>query len=169
MSRNEFGHWELDTVIGKRSRDAVLFVLTERKTRYEIIFKEKDKSVLSCVNVLNKLERRYKGDFKNIFKSITCDNGCEFANWVAMETSVYKAHGPRTQVYYCHPYSSYERGSNENQNKFIRRFIPKGTPISNYTNTDIKTIQDFINNYPREIFGFSTSNELFENELREAI
>lgn len=165
--RNEFGHWELDTVIGKKNKDEVLFVFTERMTRKEIIIKAKDKSILSCLQVLNKLERKYRTSFKQIFKTITCDNGCEFQNWLAMETSCLYKNKRRTQIYYCHAYASCERGSNENQNRFIRRFIPKGTPISNYSNTKIHDIEEFINNYPRKIFNYRSSNELFEEELNK--
>lgn len=168
--RDEFGHWELDTVVGKKTKDEVLFVLTERMTRKEIIVKAKDKTILSCISVLNKLERKYRCNFKKIFKTITCDNGCEFQNWIAMETScIYKNSKPRTQVYYCHPYASSERGSNENQNRFIRRFIPKGAAISNYSNRQIRDIEEYINNYPRKIFDFMTSNELFNEQLKKII
>ena len=168
IDRDEFGHWELDTVIGKRSRGEVLYVFTERLTRMEMIIKGKDKTTLSCVRVLNKLERKYGSRFRKIFKTITCDNGCEFQNYTAMETSCLSQNSrPRTQVYYCHPFASSERGSNENQNRFIRRFIPKGIPISNYSNSDIQIIQDFINNYPRKILGWHSSQELFDEELKK--
>ncbi len=169
LSRNEFGHWELDTVIGKRSRDAVLYVFTERKTRQELIVKGKDKSSVTCVNILNKLEKQFGKKFKTIFKSITCDNGCEFANFVGMETSIYRTRQPRTQVYYCHPYCSSERGSNENQNRMIRRFIPKSTAIGEYSPDFIQTVQDYINNYPRKMFGFKTSQMLYDEELEKII
>ena len=71
----------------------------------------------------------------------------------------------RTTVYYCHPYCASERGSNENQNAFIRRFIPKGTPISEYSTEYIKQAQDYINNYPRRLLNGTTSAKLFQKEL----
>ena len=169
LRRNEFGHWELDTVIGKRSRDSVLYVLTERKTRQEIIVKGKDKTAFSCITVLNKLERKYGKNFRKIFKTITCDNGCEFQNYIGMETSIFKTRQPRTQVYYCHPYCSSERGSNENQNRMIRRMIPKSTKISEYTNEYIQKVEDYINNYPRKMFDYKTSQMLFDEELAKII
>ena len=101
---------------------------------------------------------------RQIFKSFTCDNGCEFTNTEGMEYS--PSGKQRTTIYYCHPYCSSERGSNENQNGFIRRFIPKGTPISKYTPQEIKEIQNFINHYPRGIFNYQNSATLFENELQ---
>ena len=123
------------------------------------------KSNIITVKTLNYIERKLGvRNFKKIFKSITCDNGTEFSNTMGMEYSPISGK-QRTIVYYCHPYCSSERGSNENQNAFIRRFIPKGTPISKYSLTEIKEIQDFINDYPRGIFDYKTSNELFDIEL----
>ena len=102
-------------------------------------------------------------DFKKIFKSITVDNGAEFSDAIGMEKSIFN--GKRTDVYYCHPYSSWERGSNERMNREIRRLIPKGSNISTYTAAQIKQVQDWVNSYPREIFGYATSEELFQAEL----
>lgn len=69
--------------------------------------------------------------------------------------------GNRTKVYYCHPYSSYERGSNENANKLIRRWFPKGTDFRQVTAKAIQWVEDWINNYPREIHGFRSANSVF--------
>ncbi|MCK5492312.1 MAG: IS30 family transposase, partial [Candidatus Omnitrophica bacterium] len=66
----------------------------------------------------------------------------------------------RTLVYFAHPYSSWERGTNENQNRMIRRFIPKGTDISKISNKEIQKIEDWMNNYPRKILGYRTANEM---------
>ena len=165
LERTSFGHWELDTVIGRRDKGKTLLSFTERQTRMELIFVSNDKSSMSTVNVLNYIERKLgTKNFRKIFKSFTCDNGTEFSNTVGMEYSPISGK-QRTTVYYCHPFCSSERGSNENQNGFIRRFIPKGTPISNYTNAEIKDFQDFINNYPRGILGFKSSADLFAAEL----
>ena len=121
--------------------------------------------VWSSKNALNLIERKIgTRNFRKIFKSFTCDNGVEFSNTNGMEFS--PSGKKRTTVYYCHPYCSSERGSNENQNAFIRRFIPKGTPISKYSLNDIKQIQDFINYYPRGIFDYRSSAALFEDELK---
>lgn len=165
--RKEFGHWELDTVIGKRKKGEVLFVLTERMTRFEIIYKAKDKTALSVVLFLNKLERKYKKFFLQIFKTITVDNGSEFAYCEEMENSILYKNKKRTQFYYCHPYSSYERGSNENQNAFIRRFLPKGTEFEEISQKRIDEIANFINCYPRELFNFNNSQNLFLDELHK--
>lgn len=166
QDRTTFGHWELDSVIGTQMKGKTILSFTERKTRMQLILIAKDKSAASTVNALNHIERKIgTRNFRKIFKSFTCDNGTEFSNTVGMEFS--PSGKQRTTVYYCHPYCSSERGSNENQNGFIRRFIPKGTAISKYTPGEIKKIQDFINQYPRGIFDYKSSATLFESELQK--
>ncbi len=161
--RQSFGHWEMDCVCGKTK--SVLLVLSERLTRKEIIFKMENQKALSVVRCLNILERRFGKQFKKIFKTITVDNGSEFADYIGMEKSSY-GHGKRTSLYYCHPYCSSERGTNERLNREIRRLIPKGSDISKYTVQDIQKVEDWVNNYPREIFNYATSAELFEQHLQ---
>ena len=77
----------------------------------------------------------------------------------AMEKSYYNKTMKRTKVYYCHPYNACERGSNENANKLIRRWIPKGAHISDFTDQYIKDIEEWINNYPRKLFNYLSSKE----------
>ena len=145
-----FGHWELDTVVGKQKTKAALMVMTERSKGIEIIRKIESKSQECIVRELDKLERRLGAKkFKKIFKTITCDNGCENLDFKGMERSVL-TNIPRTQVFYAHPYSAWERGANECANKLIRRFIPKGTDISKYPKKFIRFIQHWMNNYPRK-------------------
>ena len=165
--RSEFGHWELDTVIGQREKGKTLLTFTERKTRAELIFVSNDKTSLSTVHVLNTIERKLgTRNFRKIFKTITCDNGTEFSNTYGMEFSPLTKR-QRTTVYYCHPYCSSERGSNENQNAFIRRFIKKGTRIESYTLDYIKYVQDYMNDYPRPILNGTSSYKLFMKELQQ--
>jgi IS30 family transposase len=64
------------------------------------------------------------------------------------------------EIYYAHPYSSWERGSNENGNGILRRFIPKGTDLATITTKQLQEYEDWVNNYPRKIFGYKTSNEM---------
>ena len=163
--RNTFGHWEGDSVIGKREKDETALTLTERLTRMELVFKSPDKTALSTVRMLNRLERRIGSiNFRKIFKTITFDNGTEFSDTEGMEYSPYTKK-KRTSVYYCHPYCSSERGTNENQNGFLRRFMPKGKPMSSYSKEYIQNAQDFINNYPRRIFDGESAQKRFLNEL----
>ena len=164
--RKVFGHWEMDTVVGKKGGDKdVLLVLTERKTRDEIIRKIKDKTTASVVRAVNGLERKYGKMFPKIFKSITCDNGCEFQDFDGISNSVLRK-GKRTQVYFCHPYSSFERGSNENNNILIRRWFPKGTDFGKVTHKAVQNVEDWMNNYPRRLLGFYTSKQLFDKEVQ---
>ncbi len=159
-TRADFGNWELDTVVGKQGTKSVLMVMTERSLNSEIIRKIANKSEACIVAELNKLERKYGSKkFREIFKTITCDNGCENLDYVGMERSVL-IKGQRTKIYYAHPYSAYERGSNECANKLIRRFIPKGSDISKFTKKQIKYIENRINNYPRRMFGGYSSADL---------
>lgn len=155
--RIEFGHWEMDSVIGKLKKGApknTLLVLTERKTRYELIFKQKDKTAESVVRTLDALERRWGAElFRKVFRTITVDNGQEFSDCRGIERSYY-GQGDRTKLYYCHPFCSYERGSNENNNKMVRRHYPKGTEFDKVSPAELEQVQDWINTYPRRMFKY---------------
>lgn len=160
-TREEYGHWEGDLVIGIKKRGAVLFTLTERKTREEIIVKIPGKKAEYVAEALDLIERRYKKIFYTKFKTITFDNGGEFRNWKSLEKSYdNRRKTARTQVYYAHPYRSGERGSNENANRLIRRFIPKGIDITPISEEYIQKIEDWINNYPRAMFNYKSTNEI---------
>ena len=167
-NREEFGNWEMDTVVGtqKESKNTLL-VLTERKTREEIVRKMKDKSAASVVKVLDSLERKLGTNlFRKVFKTITVDNGTEFSDVKGIEKSK-RSRKKRTKLFFCHPYRSCERGSNENNNRLIRRHIPKGFNFDFMSRTEIQYIENWINNYPRKIFGFRSAKELFLEELEK--
>lgn len=161
--RKTFGHWEMDTVIGKaKGKKQAMLVLTERKTRYEIIVKLPDKTTKSVVRALARILEKYP---IAVFQTITVDNGSEFQDCHGME------HGEngnrRLTVYYCHPYRSCERGSNERANRIIRRFFPKGTSFAKHTSEDCQQVADWMNNYPRKILDYATPAELFQEELEK--
>lgn len=159
--RCKCGHWEMDCVVGPRKgKGAALLVLTERTSREEIIRKMPDKKQESVKAVLDQLEKKHGKRFSDKFKTITVDNGSEFLDFAALERSVLNPDTNRVKVYYAHPYSSWERGSNENANKLIRRFIPKGTEISGFTKTQIRAIERWINNYPRRLFDYRSAKEM---------
>lgn len=163
--RSSFGHWEMDCVVGKKGTKKTFLVLTERYTRYEIIRIMKDHTAASVVKALDGIERSYgAGLFAKVFQTITIDNGSEFSDYEGLEQSCRKK-GSRTKVYYCHPYSSYERGSNENLNKMIRRWLPKGTNFDEITEEVIAAVTDWINRYPRKILGYLTADQVFEAQL----
>ena len=161
--RNTFGHWEMDCVCG--SSITCLLVLTERLTRKEIIMKMPNQKVESVLHCLNVIEHSFGKRFKDIFKTITVDNGSEFSDSKGIEKSKFGRNNKRTKVYYCHPYCSCERGTNERINREIRRLIPKGSNLSDYSSDYIKYVENWVNDYPREVLGFKTSRELFNEYL----
>ena len=169
--REEFGHWEGDTVYsgkGKRKTTRALLTLTERKTRKEIIIAIPNRKAETVVKALDALERKLGARrFRAIFKSIPFDNGTEFAAAEELERSCVNKRLPRTKVYFCHPYSSWERGTNENTNGMIRRRFPKGTNFAAVTNAQIAQAENWINNYPRKILGYKSSEIVFRECLRD--
>lgn len=164
-SRETFGHWEMDTVVGKQGiSKKSLLVLTERKTRKEIIIELRRHTTENVARALNGLERRQGAMFYKIFKTITVDNGSEFQDCEGLEKALNRK-GRRTKIYYCHPYRSCERGSNENQNRMIRRKIPKGTDLDQVSRGTIKETKEWINTYPRRLFGYASADEMFQKEI----
>lgn len=164
LSRDTFGHWEMDCVLGRKQTRDTLLVFSERLTRYEIIIKMPDRKAITVVSCLNKLERRFGKLFRKVFKTITVDNGVEFSDYMGLEKSIYG--GKRTQIYYCHPYTSCERGTNERINRDIRRKFPKGTDFTIISDKAVKACADWVNDYPREIFGFATAGERFREQIQ---
>lgn len=159
-TREQFGDWEIDSIIGEKSNgDNTLLTLVERKTRYTLALKVAGKTVKAVTDAIDSLRELYGENFSQIFKSITSDNGTEFSNLSDLEKET------ATRIYFTHPYSSYERGTNERHNGLIRRFIPKGTRISNYDIYFISSIEEWMNTLPRKILGYKTPEELFEEQL----
>lgn len=164
--RETFGHWEMDCVEGKQGTKRTLLVLSERAAREQIIIPMKDQTARSVVQALDRIERKTGALFPEIFKTITVDNGSEFSDVRGIERSK-RRRGKRTRVFYCHPYSAYERGTNENSNRLIRRWFPKGTDFTKIPNKEIKRVEEWMNNYPRGIFNYHTAREKFEKHLEE--
>lgn len=164
-NREEFGHWEGDTVVGSSQikNSGACFTLVERKTRFQIVVKMKDRKADTIIKSIKKIKKLYPeiNDFKleDIFKSITFDNGVEFSRWKDIEKFFH------TTVYFAHPYSSYERGSNENGNKLLRIFLPKGCDMKQYTESYVTNANELINTKIRKVLGYKSSLELFTAEL----
>lgn len=154
--RSERGHWEMDLIVGKAETKPVLLTLTERYSRQELIFKLPNRKAATIRGVFDRLERRYP-NFPERFKSLTTDNGSEFMEFEKLCRSIHG--GNRFQVWYCHSYSAWEKGSVENHNRMIRRFFPKGTDFSKISKKRIAAVQDWMNNYPRKILQWQTPNE----------
>jgi transposase, IS30 family len=166
-TREAFGHWEMDLITGPaRGSGAALLTMVERKHRHTLIRKLPDKTQASVLRAFRGLERLYGSRrFRQIFKSITADNGSEFLDFEALEGSSLGSK-PRTQVFYTHAYAAWERGSNENANRMIRRFVAKGHDIARLTRQSLAAVENWLNDYPRRILHFATPSSLFNNELR---
>ena len=158
-SREEFGHWEIDSVLGRKSeKEPAVVALTERKIRNSIWLKVKDHSAESVDEALDKLLFTFGDKYHEVFKTITSDNGSEFANLSRLEDK-------GIEIYFTHPYTSCEKGTVECHNRMLRRFIPKGKSIDDYTADEIMIFADFINGLPRKLLGYHTPEELFDAEL----
>lgn len=158
-SRDSFGHWELDSVIGKATgHGESCLVLSERLTRQEIVLKPTDKTAAGTVAALQALRKALGKDYSKIIKTVTCDNGSEFADRKGMEID-------GTVFYWCHPQSPGERGTNENTNRLIRRKLPKGKSLSRLTPKQARSVQNWVNDYRRPILGGKCSQEVFFAEL----
>lgn len=157
--REEFGHWEIDSVRCAKSADEpAVLTIVERKVRESIWLKVRNHSAEAVDEALEALFLEFGDRYREVFKSITADNGSEFANLSKLE-----ARG--IQVYFTHPYTSCEKGTNECHNRMLRRFLPKGKRVSDYGADDILFFADVINNLPRKILNYRTPEQLFETEL----
>lgn len=165
--RSDYGHWEGDTIKGPLGSKASLITLTERKSREEIIIPVASASQAEIKAAIDGLEQKYGPAFRVKFRSITFDNGVEFLDWRALEISLLSA-GRRTTIYFAHSYSSWERGTNENHNRMIRRFIPKGTNIALLDEQEIRKIEDWMNDYPRKILGYKTPRQVAQEALQSS-
>lgn len=133
-------------------------IIVERKTRMSLWIKIKDHSSMAIDEALQNLINQFWNKKSEVFKSITGDNGSEFANLSNIENN-------GISVYFTHPYTSCEKGTNECHNKMLRRFIPKGKSIDDYSAEDILFLSDAINGLPRKILNYHTPEELFETQL----
>jgi len=164
--RKQYGHWEMDTVVGGTGTSpACLLALTERMSRREIIRKIPARTQDAVKRALDRLEREPDNIFTTM-ESLTCDNGCEFLNPESIELSVLRR-GSRCALFFAHPYTSCERGSNENANRIVRRFIPKGSDISAFSKKKIQKIEDWINLLPRKILDGLSADEKVEQYFKK--
>lgn len=154
--RTEIGHWEADTLVGK-NQDGFAVTLVERRSRLLEAAKTQTKAAREVQQtVIEALEARPI----SWVKTITFDNGTEFAGHAAIA----KRLGVR--IYFADPYSAYQRGSNEQVNGLIRRYLPKGTPFRQLTQEQLDQIVEKINNRPRKCLGYRTPNEVFEEQRK---
>lgn len=157
--RIQFGHWESDTVLGKKKKgEPATFTIVERLTDFYLTILIPEKTSDGVAMAMQRLYSTFGDHFSQIFRTITTDNGSEFAAFSQME-----AYG--TQVYFAHPYSSWERPVNERSNRILRRFMPKGKSMNSYTEEQVLMFSDEINALPRKCLGYRTPEELFETQL----
>jgi len=149
-SRSRIGDWELDTIIGKNHKQAIVS-LTERKSRYTLIQKVKRKTAQSVSDAIIKL----LSPFSEQVHTLTSDNGKEFAHHKIMADKL------DAKFYFAHPYASWERGLNENTNGLIRQYFPKKRDFKTITQKEINRAMDKLNNRPRKCLGIKTPNQVF--------
>jgi len=155
-SRRWFGHWEGDTVVGKGQKGAIL-TLVERKARYTRL---RHLATRHSDGVRDKV-RDALGSIKYRVKTITYDNGREFAAHQGMERDL------EALVYFAHPYSSWERGTNENTNGLLRQYFPKKRSLAVVSEQEIAHAEHRLNHRPRKCLGFRTPHEVFFAEKHQ--
>ena len=168
-TREEYGHWELDCVEGSKDSKKTYMTLLERMTKKYIVVEMKEHTNECIKNAIDSLEEKYGSKFKKIFKSMTTDNGHEFLNYDKIEISKFNENEKRTVVYYADPYSSWQKGMNENCNGILRRFIPKGTDLNKVSSDKLEKILNKINGKPRKILGFISADKRFKEEIEKIV
>ena len=155
LNRESIGHWEADLVEGKKGKDEpVVLTLVERFSRYGISKKLKNAKSDTVQEALVKIIT----DRPEAFKSLTFDNGSEFSQAASLENIL----SLDLKIYFCHAYSAWERGSNENFNKLLRDFIPKGTSLHNFTDEEVREAAQSINQRVREVNDYRSAEEVYQ-------
>ncbi|WP_195972692.1 IS30 family transposase, partial [Clostridium thermobutyricum] len=156
-TREEFGHWELDTVVSSRGKSkGCLATFIERKTRLYTAIKIKDRTANSMKSAIKQIFNVLP---KGAFKTATVDRGKEFACYKDIEKDL------NIDVYFADPYSSWQRGSNENSNGLLREFYPKKTDLALIDNKELVKNLFLINNRPRKCLNWKSSIEVFLHEV----
>lgn len=150
------GHWEGDLLVGK-NRQSYLGSLVERTTRTTILIPLKNKTAEEVSKAFAKEAKKLPSQMRG---SMTYDQGTEMAQHKLFTKET------KMQVYFCHPASPWERGTNENTNGIIRQFFPKGTDFSKISRREVKHVQHLLNGRPRKVLGYATPYEVFNSLLR---
>ena len=157
--RIEEGHWEGDTVVGRKAgKQAVILSLLEKKTENYIALQIPSRDADSVLSAMQLLKEEFGNKFSQVFKTITVDNGPEFSGFAQIEDW-------GSQVYFAHPYTSWERPQNERHNGPFRVFVPKGVSIGSFSPEYILSAADELNGRPRKKLDYRTPEELFERFL----
>jgi len=157
--RQQYGHWEADFIVsGKPYGTSSLLVLHERVSRYTIIRQLDGRTIREVEDALADMTRSI-----GPFKTLTIDNDIAFARHFRLSELV------GAPVFFTHPYHSWEKGGVENANRLIRRYIPKGCDIAQFTKAEVQAVQDWMNGLPRKILDYETSNELYASYRQRAL
>ncbi len=149
-SRERLGDWEADTVIGKVGK-AVIVSLVERRARFTRLIRAANRTATEVERAI----AQALGPLADRVHTVTCDNGSEFARHLSLATSL------KARFFFAHPYSSWERGLNENTNGLVRQYFPKGTDFTTVTDEQIQAVADKLNSRPRKALGYRTPDEAF--------
>ncbi len=152
-SRRRFGDWEGDSMLGRRKRGVIVSVQQERKSRYIVLTKCRDKSARCTQRAVTKRLSTFKQALR---RTLTLDRGTENAEW--------KSFG--LPIFFCDPYSSWQKGSVENVIGLLRRYLPKGMDLATVTPKQLKGIQNRLNNRPRKILGFRTPADVLSSHCK---
>lgn len=152
--KERIGDWEIDTIVGAKNQGPVLITLVDRFSKYTIIAKAESKHA----SIVAKKIIRHFAPIKDRILTITSDNGLEFAKHKKIAKKC------EADFYFCHPYSSWERGLNENTNGLIRQYLPKKTTFFNVNDRRINRIECYLNSRPRKSLGYKTPKEVFFNQ-----
>ncbi len=140
--RRSYGHWELDTIVLRDECGCHLATVVERKSRFAIVVKIPDKKAGTMTKAIIEAFEKFPLKYR---KTLTVDNGMEFSDWRSIESAL-----PGTTVYYCTPYSPWQRGTNENTNGLIRQFFPRKKLLPPVTDEYVSYVQNLLNNRPRK-------------------
>ena len=160
-------HFEGDSIIGvAKGSHNTLITLVNTASQFTFVRRSENKTGQATVETLDKLEEEIP-ELSKIIESLLLDNGVEFSKIEEMMKSVKGKNNKRFQVYFTHPYASYERGCNENKNRLIRRYFKKGKLVEKLSDEEILNIARKINNMPRKALGYKTPLEVFESNLKK--
>ena len=157
--RADYGHWELDTVVSGIGKSTACFItLVERKSRFYKAIKSPNRHADVVAKLIIDYLKQYPSE---LVKTITTDNGVEFADWQTIEKEL------NCEVYFCDTFCAWQKGSNENSNGLLREFFPKGYNLSRYTQVYIDKKVNLINNRPRKCNNWISPSKLMSEAISE--
>ena len=156
-SRKRIGDWEGDTIIGSHDGGAVIASMVERKSRFTVLAKSKNKTTTEVTERIN----QHMLPIADLVHTVTLDNGKEFSSHEIMATML------DAKIYFAKPYHSWERGLNENTNGLVRQYFPKKIPFDNITNHELQRVAKKLNDRPRKCLGYKTPYEVFSKSCEQ--